>query len=57
MQTKENVKRSTQGRLAAATQKQTAQYLKPFFKGLKKKVLDLSITLYFLFFTLHLTAN
>ncbi|KAI9361155.1 Prp18 domain-containing protein [Zopfochytrium polystomum] len=29
-------KRSAQGRLAAATQAQSAQYLKPFFRGLKE---------------------
>jgi pre-mRNA-splicing factor 18 len=34
----EPVKRSTQGKLAAATQKQSAEYLKPLFKALRKRV-------------------
>jgi pre-mRNA-splicing factor 18 len=32
------VKRSVQGRNAAATQVQTAQYLKPLFKALRQRV-------------------
>jgi hypothetical protein len=32
------VKRSVQGRNAAATQVQTAQYLKPLFKALRARV-------------------
>ncbi|KAJ3037432.1 mRNA splicing protein prp18 [Rhizophlyctis rosea] len=32
----DEVKRSTQGKLAAATQAQSAEYLKPFFKQLKR---------------------
>ena len=34
----DNVKRSTQGKLQAAIQRQTTEYLKPFFRTLKKKV-------------------
>ncbi|RKO92025.1 Prp18 domain-containing protein, partial [Blyttiomyces helicus] len=34
----EDVKRSTQGRLATATQTQSAEYMKPFFKLLKKRL-------------------
>ena len=34
----EEVKRSTQGKLAAATQKQSAEYLKPLFKLLRARV-------------------
>ncbi|KAJ3147147.1 mRNA splicing protein prp18 [Geranomyces variabilis] len=36
----EDVKRSVQGRLQAATQGQTAEYMKPFFKQLKKRALQ-----------------
>jgi pre-mRNA-splicing factor 18 len=32
------VKRTTQGKLAAATQKQSAEYLKPLFKNLRSRV-------------------
>ncbi|TFK70297.1 Prp18-domain-containing protein [Pluteus cervinus] len=35
----DHVKRTTQGKLAAATQVQTAQYLKPFFKQLRSRSL------------------
>lgn len=34
----EHVKRTTQGKLAAATQVQSAQYLKPLFKSLRSRV-------------------
>jgi pre-mRNA-splicing factor 18 len=34
----DNIKRSTQGKLAAATQVQSAQYLKPLFKALRSRV-------------------
>jgi hypothetical protein len=34
----EEIKRSTQGKLAAATQVQSADYLKPLFKQLKTRV-------------------
>lgn len=34
----EQVKRSTQGKLAAATQVQSAEYLKPLFKNLRSRV-------------------
>lgn len=34
----EHVKRSTQGKLAAATQVQSAEYLKPLFKNLRSRV-------------------
>ena len=34
----ENIKRSTQGKLASATQRQSAEYLKPFFKMLRQRV-------------------
>lgn len=34
----ESVKRSTQGKLAAATQVQSAEYLKPLFKTLRSRV-------------------
>ncbi|KAJ7573865.1 Prp18 domain-containing protein [Mycena floridula] len=35
----EHIKRTTQGKLAAATQVQSAEYLKPLFKTLKKRAL------------------
>lgn len=35
---KDHVKHSMQGRLAAATQKQSAEYLKPLFKLLRTRV-------------------
>jgi len=35
----DNIKRSTQGKLAAATQVQSAEYLKPLFKQLKTRTL------------------
>ncbi|KAG7089680.1 hypothetical protein E1B28_011337 [Marasmius oreades] len=35
----EHIKRSTQGKLAAATQVQSAEYLKPFFKALRSRSL------------------
>ncbi|KAG8720885.1 mRNA splicing protein prp18 [Ceratobasidium sp. 394] len=35
----DNVKRSTQGKLAAATQVQSAEYLKPLFKQLRSKTM------------------
>lgn len=38
MATAENVKRTTQGKLAAATQIQSADYLKPLFKLLRSRV-------------------
>jgi pre-mRNA-splicing factor 18 len=34
----ENVKRTTQGKLAAATQQQSAEYMKPLFKILRQRV-------------------
>jgi len=34
----DHVKRSKQGKLTAAIQKQTDEYMQPFFKSLKKKV-------------------
>ena len=34
----EHVKRTTQGKLAAATQRQSAEYLKPLFKLLRARV-------------------
>lgn len=34
----EHVKRSTQGKLAAATQVQSAEYLKPLFRTLRSRV-------------------
>lgn len=34
----EHIKRSTQGKLASATQRQSAEYLKPFFKMLRQRV-------------------
>ena len=34
----ENVKRTHQGKLAAATQVQSAEYLKPLFKTLRSRV-------------------
>jgi pre-mRNA-splicing factor 18 len=34
----EHIKRSTQGKLAAATQVQSAEYLKPLFKTLRSRV-------------------
>ncbi|KAJ3188846.1 mRNA splicing protein prp18 [Gaertneriomyces sp. JEL0708] len=36
----EDVKRSVQGRLQSATQGQTTEYMKPFFKLLKKRALE-----------------
>jgi pre-mRNA-splicing factor 18 len=39
----DHVKRSTQGKLAAATQVQSAQYLKPFFKNLRSRVRIVSL--------------
>ncbi|KAF9650263.1 pre-mRNA splicing factor [Thelephora ganbajun] len=33
----EHIKRSTQGKLASATQRQSAEYLKPFFKMLRQR--------------------
>ncbi|CAG8538753.1 12843_t:CDS:2 [Ambispora gerdemannii] len=36
----DNVKRSTQGKLAAAIQRQTNEYLQPFFRSLKKKSIE-----------------
>ncbi|TPX70561.1 hypothetical protein SpCBS45565_g01638 [Spizellomyces sp. 'palustris'] len=36
----EDVKRSVQGRLQGAIQAQTAEYMKPFFKQLKKRALE-----------------
>ncbi|KIJ51208.1 hypothetical protein M422DRAFT_26637 [Sphaerobolus stellatus SS14] len=39
----ENIKRSTQGRLAAATQMQTAEYLKPLFKTLRSRALPADV--------------
>ncbi|KAI9095210.1 Prp18 domain-containing protein, partial [Phlyctochytrium arcticum] len=41
----EDVKRTVQGRLQAATQSQTAEYMKPFFKQLKKKVLPADVVI------------
>lgn len=34
----ENIKRSTQGKMASATQQTSAEYLKPLFKSLRKRV-------------------
>lgn len=34
----EHIKRTTQGKLAAATQVQSAEYLKPLFKALRSRV-------------------
>lgn len=34
----EHIKRSNQGKLAAATQVQSAEYLKPLFKNLRSRV-------------------
>jgi hypothetical protein len=34
----EHIKRTTQGKLAAATQVQSAEYLKPLFKTLRQRV-------------------
>jgi pre-mRNA-splicing factor 18 len=34
----DNVRRSTQGKIAAATQQTSADYLKPLFKSLRKRV-------------------
>lgn len=34
----DHIKRSVQGKLASATQKQTESYLKPLFRKLRKKV-------------------
>jgi pre-mRNA-splicing factor 18 len=42
----ENVKRSTQGKLAAATQVQSAEYLKPLFKTLRSRVSDIPPSLF-----------
>ena len=39
----ENIKRSTQGKLAAATQVQSAQYLKPLFKILRSRVRETNV--------------
>ncbi|KAF9586579.1 mRNA splicing protein prp18 [Lunasporangiospora selenospora] len=36
----DEIKRSTSGKLATATQAQTAEYLKPFFKQLRQKALE-----------------
>ncbi|CAG8639047.1 7015_t:CDS:10 [Funneliformis caledonium] len=36
----DHVKRSMQGKLAAATQKQTDEYMQPFFRTLKKKSIE-----------------
>ncbi|KAG9288893.1 hypothetical protein G9A89_019515 [Geosiphon pyriformis] len=36
----DNIKRSTQGKLAAAIQRQTNEYLQPFFRLLKKKSIE-----------------
>jgi len=36
----DHVKRSVQGKLAAATQKQTDEYMQPFFRSLKKKSIE-----------------
>jgi pre-mRNA-splicing factor 18 len=36
----DQVKRSTQGKLTAATQKQSGDYLKPLFKALRKRELE-----------------
>jgi pre-mRNA-splicing factor 18 len=36
----EHIKRTTQGKLAAATQVQSAEYLKPLFKTLRSRVRD-----------------
>ncbi|CAG8533629.1 1543_t:CDS:2 [Paraglomus occultum] len=36
----DNVKRSTQGKLQAAIQRQTTEYLKPFFRTLKRKRIE-----------------
>lgn len=40
----EHIKRTTQGKLAAATQVQSAEYLKPLFKTLRSRVRDSSQT-------------
>jgi pre-mRNA-splicing factor 18 len=39
----DHVKRSVQGKLAAATQKQTDEYMQPFFRTLKKKVDNINL--------------
>ncbi|KAJ8381889.1 hypothetical protein SKAU_G00026670 [Synaphobranchus kaupii] len=39
----DHVKRSVQGKLASATQKQTESYLKPLFRKLRKKILPADI--------------
>ncbi|KAF8876737.1 Prp18 domain-containing protein [Infundibulicybe gibba] len=39
----ENVKRTTQGKLAAATQVQSAEYLKPLFKSLRSRSLPADV--------------
>ncbi|CAG8473300.1 9260_t:CDS:2 [Dentiscutata heterogama] len=36
----DHIKRSTQGKFAAATQKQTNEYMQPFFRTLKKKAIE-----------------
>lgn len=36
----DELKRSTPGKLATATQAQSAEYLKPFFKSLRQKALE-----------------
>jgi len=41
----EHVKRSTQGKLAAATQVQSAEYLKPLFKTLRSRTLPSDVLL------------
>jgi pre-mRNA-splicing factor 18 len=41
----ESVKRSTQGKLASATQLQSAEYLKPFFKMIRQRVCASSLSL------------
>jgi pre-mRNA-splicing factor 18 len=38
----ESIKRTTQGKLAAATQQQSAEYLKPLFKILRQRVSPIS---------------
>jgi pre-mRNA-splicing factor 18 len=50
----ESVKRTTQGKLAAATQQQSAEYLKPLFKLLRSRV---CITLLILSSERHLGPN
>ncbi|RHZ88029.1 hypothetical protein Glove_26g99 [Diversispora epigaea] len=36
----DHIKRSTQGKLTAATQRQTTEYMQPFFRSLKKKSIE-----------------